>query len=348
MIHIEVGKEEQDRLRYERYNHPDPRVQRKMDSVLLKSCGLSHKDICKIVGISTRTLPRYLHEYQKGGIQRLKQCNYRRPRSGLAQHNETLQEYFEQHPPSTIKEARAKIEELTGVKRSVSQVRRFMKQSLGLRRLKVAAIPAKADADKQKAFQRDELEPRLKLAAEGKRHVYFVDASHFVFAVFLGFVWTNVRRFIRAPSGRKRFNVLGALDAVTHELITITNTTYINAESVCQLLWRIAEKAGGIPVTLVLDNARYQRCKVVTALAVTLKFELLYLPPYSPNLNLIERFWKFVKKECLYSKYYSTFEDFKEAISECIAQSGTKHKDDLDSLLTHKFQTLEKATNLAA
>jgi len=98
---------------------------------------------------------------------------------------------------------------------------------------------------------------------------------------------------------------------VTHELITVTNDTYINAQSFCDLLRRISRLNIGVPITLVLDNARYQKCKPVWALAGSLNIELLYIPLYSPNLNFIERLWKFVKKQCLYSKYYSEFKDFK-------------------------------------
>ena len=137
-----------------------------------------------------------------------------------------------------------------------------------------------------------------------------MDAAHFVLAPFLGYLWTRLRRFIRAPSGRQRFNVLGALNAVTHQLVTVTNDSYINAQSVCDLLRKIAAAHQEIPITLILDNARYQKCKIVWALAESLKIELLYLPSYSPNLNLIERLWKFVKKQVLYSKYYGSSEKF--------------------------------------
>lgn len=116
-----------------------------------------------------------------------------------------------------------------------------------------------------------------------------MDASHFVLASFLGWVWCFVRLHVRAASGRQRYNVLGALNAVTHELITEINTTYITATSVCALLQKIASRAGSVPVTLVLDNARYQRCALVTGAAKALGIELLFLPSYSPNLNLIER-----------------------------------------------------------
>ena len=109
---------------------------------------------------------------------------------------------------------------------------------------------------------------------------------------------------LRTPSGRQRFNVLGALHAVSHQLLTVTNESYINATSVCELLEKIAALGLSTPVTVVMDNARYQRCRLVLERATQLGIELLFLPPYSPNLNLIERLWRFVRKECLYSHYY--------------------------------------------
>jgi transposase len=136
--------------------------------------------------------------------------------------------------------------------------------------------------------------------------------------------------------------VLGALNAITHELVMVTNDTYITADSVCELLRRIAMMNLGVPITLVLDNARYQKCKVVAALASKLNIELLFLPAYSPNLNLIERLWKFVKKGVLYSKYYANFSDFRNAITDCLNQTHTTHKKELDSLLTLNFQAFKK------
>lgn len=122
----------------------------------------------------------------------------------------------------------------------------------------------------------------------------------------------------------------------------ITNDTYITADSVCDLLRCIAKLNLDMPITLVLDNARYQKCTIVTALALQLNIELLYLPAYSPNLNLIERLWKFVKKKVLYSTYYANFSDFRDAITDCLHQTHTTHKKELDSLLTLNFQSFKK------
>jgi transposase len=185
------------------------------------------------------------------------------------------------------------------------------------------------------------MEPRLAEAQAGQRAVFFMDAAHFVFAPFLGVVWCFQRLFIKAPSGRQRLNVLTALNAVSHELFTVENLTYITAETVCELLRLLAGAHQGIPITLFLDNARYQRCALVQAVAQELGIELCFLPAYSPNLNLIERLWRFVKKQCLYSKYYPDSTSFQEAILTCIQQAPTTHKEELNQLLTLSFQTFQ-------
>ena len=203
-------------------------------------------------------------------------------------------------------------------------------------------IPAKADPDKQAAYLAQTLEPRLAEAQAGTRAVFFADAAHFVLAPFLGFLWSVARLFIQAPSGRQRFNVLGALNAITHELTTVTNDSYITGTEVCALLQKLAALNLGVPITVFLDNARYQKCELVKTTATSLHIELCFLPAYSPNLNLIERLWKFVKKQCLYSKYYADFGTFKSAIESCLSETHTTHKSALDSLITLRFQTFKK------
>jgi hypothetical protein len=100
-----------------------------------------------------------------------------------------------------------------------------------------------------------------------------VDAAHVVFGAFLGSLWCFARCWIKTPSGRQRFKVLGALNAITHEVIMVTNLTYINSESVCQLLYKLVDLRLPVPMTLVLDKARYQRCALVQAVADTLGIE---------------------------------------------------------------------------
>jgi transposase len=181
-------------------------------------------------------------------------------------------------------------------------------------------------------------------AREGKKEVFFVDAAHFVWQGFVGFLWCFVKIWVRSPSGRERFNVLGALNAVTKETLTITNTTYINAWSVIELLFKLRKRylSTGIPIAIVLDNAGYQSCNLVRLTAKMMSIELIYLPSYSPNLNLIERLWKFVKKTSLHSQEFPSFDAFCKEITRCIENAHIEHKEELATLLTWQFQTLPK------
>jgi transposase len=153
MLDIQFTKEDQLALHHERFHHPHPRVQQKMEAVWLKSQGLPHHEIARLAAISENTLRTYLNEYIAGGIESLKEVNFRRPQSDLAQHREAIEAYLQQHPPATINEAVAKIEELTGIGRSPTQVRVFLK-SMGMRCRKVGVLPAKADPEVQEDFKK--------------------------------------------------------------------------------------------------------------------------------------------------------------------------------------------------
>jgi transposase len=351
---ITFTADDRNALAHDRYHHPDPRVQRKMEVLWLRSHGLSHEQIAAYADVSRRTVRRYLDQYLEGGLPRLRRCEWHHPHGALTEHRGSLEEYFLKHPVRSAKQARAVIEQLTGIRRGLSQVRHFLKDHLGLRWRKTGAIPVppketvEEHARKQAAFVQGEREPRLKEARQGRRQVSFVDAAHFVFAPFLGSLWCAARLFVRAASGRKRYNVLGALDAVSHRLIRVTNHEYINAESVCALLRSVAEAAAGRPITLVLDNARYQKCALVQGLAASLGIELLYLPSYSPNLNLIERLWRFVRKEALDSTFYEDFAHFTDAIDRCLDGLPTVHKCEMETLLAHRFQVFTDVSLLAA
>jgi transposase len=200
----------------------------------------------------------------------------------------------------------------------------------------------------QREFLANELKPKLDAALAGRGHVFFVDAAHFVYGTFLCCLWSLVRIFVRAASGRQRFNVLGAWNAVTRELLTITNTTVVNTDTMCELLRAVASRGLIGPVTLVLDNARYQRNAVVQGLAAQLEIGLLFLPSYSPNLNLIERLWRFTKRKAAYGHYHPTFADFRAAIQDVLDGVPTTHASKLASLMTLNFQEFDDVSLLTA
>jgi transposase len=200
----------------------------------------------------------------------------------------------------------------------------------------------------QAKFLDEELTPKLNAALAGNGHVFFVDAAHFVLGTFVCCLWSFRRIFVRAASGRQRFNVLGAWNAVTRELIAVTNTTVVNTATMCELLRKIAAQGLSGPITLVLDNARYQRNAVVQELAKELGITLLFLPSYSPNLNLIERLWKFMKRRSLYGRYHPTFAGFRAAIEETIDGLSSKYADQLKTLMTLNFQRFEEVSLMPA
>jgi transposase len=203
-------------------------------------------------------------------------------------------------------------------------------------------------AQTQAKFLQDTLEPALAEARAGKAHVFFCDAAHFVMGSFLCCVWCLVRLMIRGASGRKRYSVLGAWNAITNTLVSVTTDTVVNAETMCELLRKIAALGLARPVYIVLDNARYQHCALVKALAQQLNIDLVFLPSYSPNLNLIERLWRFIKKKTLYGRHYESFAQFRGAIDGCLENISTEHRDALKTLMTHRFQMLDNVSILAA
>ena len=171
----------------------------------------------------------------------------------------------------------------------------------------------------------------MEKAKKGLVTLLFLDASHFVMGCdYLGYVYCIVRRWITTFSGRKRYNVLGSLDFVTKRVLTVTNDTYITSAQVCEILEKIASEYAGQVIYVILDNVRYQKCAVVTERAKELNIHLVYIPPYSPNLNLIERLWKFVKNK-LRIQFWDNFSLFSSRIDAIVASTTGENKEKIDS-----------------
>ena len=165
----------------------------------------------------------------------------------------------------------------------------------------------------------------------------------------MAILWSFRRIFVETASGRQRLNVLGALNAVTKEMITVINTTYINSWSVVELIRKIRERhPPEKKVVLILDNARYQACHLVKSAANMHGIELLFLPPYSPNLNLIERVWKFIRKKSLNCVYFKDFNRFTTAIFACIEKFRGEYRAELETLLVWNFQIITRIGKSAA
>ena len=169
-----------------------------------------------------------------------------------------------------------------------------------------------------------------------------MDAAHIIWGAILGHCWCITRQVVKSAYGRKRFNILGALDSSTNEVITVSNDTYITATEVVELFKQLREiNTEEKEIHVILDNAKYQKCNIVFEAALIYKIKLRYLPSYSPNLNLIERLWKFLRSECLNNKYYLTYDLFKENIIDCLSKTTTNHEVVLRSWLSHKFEVFK-------
>lgn len=338
MLTSNLSNAEIEVLNYERFHYPCPMVQKRLHAVYLKNTiGGSDTAIGLICDLHFNSVSTWVKIYNSEGIKPLFVNNYGTNKSELQAHSISILENFEQSAPVSSNEAVSRIKELTGINRCPTQVRNWMHQN-GLSFRKMGHLPAKVNVEKQEKWLKDDLTPIIEKAQKGFCNLFFMDAAHFVLNPYLCAVWCAVRLFIKAPAGRQRLNVVGAINAISKQIITLCNDSYVNAEVIADFLTKLRKEAGNLPIVIVLDNARYQHCKYVLQVAEGLGITLLFLPPYSPNLNLIERLWKMTKKKCLYAKYYENFQAFSGAIINCLNSFSQK---ELDSCLTLKFQSFK-------
>jgi transposase len=310
-------------------------------SAALIAIGTGNERITEITGLSERSIWRLKKAMNNGNIDDLFTTGYGIGRPGKAKgfENEIADE-LEKNNYHTRQQVADMIFEKFGVIMSVSAVGKLLKKN-DIKRLKSGSIPAKADTAVQRNYYETILLPLITKAKKNKLTLLFLDGSHFVMGCdFLGFIYGKTRRFIKTFSGRKRYNVLGALNFVTKKVTIVTNDTYITAAEVCEMLKKVATEYVKKPVHIILDNARYQKCAIVTDLAQELGIALHYIPPYSPNLNLIERFWKHVKNG-LRTKYYDQFEVFKKTIDSIIEDSDRGSKKNIDKLIGVSVQIFD-------
>jgi len=338
MLPINLSKAEIQELKYERFHYPCPIVQKRLTAVLLfATIDASHSTIGLMSGLHRHSVVYWVKVYEKEGIESLFTVNYGTNQSKLEQHTESIISSFQAKPPMHAREAKARIEQMTGMSRSPTQVRSFMHRH-GLHYIKMGHIPAKADTEKQRQWVNTTLEPAIEEAKRGECQLLFMDAAHFILEPFICALWSVARLFIKASSGRNRMNVLGAYNAITKEVITFCNTTYITANTIVDFLTELRLYYGHIPIKIVLDNARYQHCELVQKAAQKLGISLLFLPSYSPNLNIIERLWKFTREKILYGEYYETPQKFHHAILDFFSTINRKYKNEITKRLSLKFQ----------
>lgn len=318
---------------------------KKLTALLMMAKGLTQSDVGKVIDANERTVRSYCKEFRELGIASIVEDRQYRPSSALEPHYDTIKESFRKAAPSTSSEAATRMAAISGINVSPSHARTIMAR-LGFKCLKPGSVPGKSDPQMQMDFFEQSLRPKLEEAAAGLRKVYFVDASHFTRGPYLKRLWSIGRLWMRTSGGGGRLSVLGALDSCGENLEFVATDGKIDALTAACILYKLREKHPQGEITVVLDNARYQACSRYRFLAKALNIDLLFLPPYSPNLNLIERLWKWVKNQCLYNKYYDTIKKFQNAVIGCMKKLDEQIPPSLKTMVAPNFQLPIQTGNL--
>lgn len=322
----------------------DKRERDRIKAILAYNDGYSYSEIARILLIDDETVRRHIKEYMskkktapnQGGSQRL---------LNKAEQIE-LSHHLEEVTYLDIKSICAHVKLTYGISYSISGMRQLV-YSLNFCYKKPHAVPAKANKAAQARFV-EGYEELKKRSEEAKEPIYFMDAVHPEHQTKMAYGW--IKRGCRKPMPttptQKRVHYLGALNLEGHR-ITYKDYDTVNGTNVIDFLNRLrGSHRSGHRIHLILDNVSYQKSKKVRSFAESLNITLHYLPPYSPNLNPIERLWKIMHEHVTYNQYYPTFHDFREAIRHFFRHVGKKKKL-LRSRLTDNFQTLN-STNFAS
>ena len=308
----------------------------RVKAVIALSKGWSAAQVAEILLFDEKTSRHYFERYQQGGLAALLDDNYSgaEPRLNAHQMSE-LEGYLEEYILPDAKSVIAHIDKLYGVRYSVSGVTDLLHR-LGFSYKKPTHVPGKQDPVKQQAFVRQY--DRINARKGENDPIYFSDATHPQHNSIPSYGWIKKgqEKELKANCGRQRLNINGAINIETLESTTGFYDT-INADSAIDLFSKIEAKHPNAKIIyIIVDNARYYHSRLLKKSLKETKIKLIFLPPYSPNLNLIERYWKFFKKKALNNCYYETFDEFKLAC-QSFFQKRKKYLPELQSLLTENF-----------
>jgi transposase len=328
----------------ERRRHAqDRRIFQRLSAVLWIDAGRTREEVAQLVGVSTRQVGQWLRIFRNQGLEQLCTLHYKGDPGRLRPAQiEQLKHQIAQGGFHNAEQVRTWIEETFGVSYSATGVKELLYR-IGASYHKVSGFFWKADVDEQKKFVRKYR--RHKREAGPKTRRYFVDACHPVWGVDLLYsCWLLVgqRFYVGVGNGRKRLNILGAYSPDDHDYVDLRLTKEnITGEQFVKLLEKLlAKHPEAEKFLLYLDNARYYSKPVVKEwLAAHPQFRLVPLPAYSPNLNLIERLWKFLRKKAL-NRWHKTFESMQAAVAEVLDRLG-EYRDELSTLMTERFAIVE-------
>jgi transposase len=311
----------------------------RIKTVYLLSRGKSPREIAEVLMLDEDTVGNYRKRYEAGGVAGLLRDAYfgSEPMLSCAEMEE-LANHLEAQTYLTVESIVEYINQTYQVSYSISGMRHLLHR-LNFVYKKAKAVPGKANAELQRAY----LEMLTKtLAQKGEKDAhYYLDGVHPQHNTQLAYGWVKKGqdRLVKSNSGRQRININGALNAETLEIVIRTDDT-INAQSTLKLFETLEKKhPNSDSIFITLDNARYYKNKLVSEYLETSKIKLLFLPSYSPNLNLIERLWKFMRKTILYNQYYEKFLEFETAVMRFFADIA-QHSSKLATLLTRNFQVI--------
>jgi len=317
----------------------DIRAAYRLNAVILLGQGRTVPDVADALLFDPETVRQYFKKYREGGVERLLRMSYVGSEALLdaAQLSE-LDAYLRGRLHPTAQSVARWVEERWGVPYTPGGMTAVLRR-LGYSYKKAKPVPGKADAARQEAFIEDYR--KLKENSEEGDPILFADATHPLHNPVVGCGWIKRGEEypIKSNTGRRRLNVNGAIDISTMAAQIRFDDT-VDAAS-CIALFEQIERAypKAKRITVICDNARYYRSKAVAAYLAHARIRLHFLPPYSPNLNLIERFWKFFKSEVLCNQYYEKFERFKDACRRFFANLAD-YEVQLRSLLTENFEIL--------
>ena len=320
-----LHKKQRDRMKADR-----------VKAVVLLGTGWSVPEVARALLIDETTVRNWYDKYQQGGVKALLTLYYQGKTPSLSEPQQAeLVQHLEEKTYLTSNEIRHYIHKTYGVQYSPTGVKELLHR-LGFSYKKPKHVPGKLDPVKQQAFV---AEYELLLKTKGNNDpVYFGDACHPQWNSIPAYGWIRrgKEKELQSNSGRKRVNINGAVNIESLEMVTDFSKS-INKESSLRLCRKIeARHPKAKKIHLFLDNASYYKARWLRQKLEGSKIVLHFLPSYSPNLNLIERLWKFFKKEILYNTYYEKFEDF---LSACqgFFRCRTKYREKLRSLLTQNF-----------
>lgn len=319
--------------------HRHAKTRREADrikAVVLLGKGWTPAEVAEALLLDEDTVRNYLARYRRGGLQALREDGYV---GGLGHLDETQRQALEvhlgEHIYLTVQEIVAFVKERFGVEYTISGMTDLLHR-LEFVYKKPKVVPGKSDPVAQARF--GEQYEKLKENKGDKDPVYFMDGTHPQHNTRPAYGWIKQgeAKEIKTNTGRKRVNINGALNIEDLSVVTRFDDS-INAQSTLGLLAELERRhSEAETIYVICDNAGYYRSSLVSDYLKDSKIELVFLPPYSPNLNLIERYWKFFKKKVLYNRYYEKFNEFKDACERFFRQPR-RYLKELRSLLAENF-----------